>query len=477
MEPVIVLVGRPNVGKSTLFNYLTRSRDALVADFPGLTRDRQYGRGRIGPRAYIVVDTGGMDQDNEGIGHDVQAQTRRAIAEADVVLFLVDARSGPTAADEQLAGELRVQGKRLFLVPNKIDGVDANATAADFYALGLGEPHPIAAAHGTGVARLMAAVLQCVNMVASADAAADSQREGAAAERIRVAVVGRPNVGKSTLINRLLGEERVLVHDQPGTTRDSLFIPFDRDGVAYTLIDTAGVRRRSRVYEAVEKFSAIKTLQAIAAAHVVILLLNAQESIAEQDARIISYVLDAGCALVLAVNKWDGLEPLHKEQIRRGLERKLAFLDFAKVHFISALYGTGVGLLYEAVQHAYEASCRELETPLLNRILTEAVAAHQPPLVRGRRVKLRYAHQGGRNPPVIVIHGNQTARLPLAYRRYLTNVYRRRLDLWGTPIRLELRTGANPYAGRVNALSPRQQARRKRLLDFVKRNRSRHRRG
>jgi GTP-binding protein len=309
------------------------------------------------------------------------------------------------------------------------------------------------------------------------DAAVGIRREDAAAERIRVAVVGRPNAGKSTLVNRLLGEERVLVHDQPGTTRDSIFIPFDRDGVAYTLIDTAGVRRRSRVYEVVEKFSAIKTLQAITAAHVVILLFNAHEGIAEQDARIISYVLDAGCALVLAVNKWDGLEPSRKEQIRRGLELKLAFLDFAKVRFISALYGTGVGLLYEAVQRAYESACRELDTPLLNRILADAVEAHQPPLVRGRRVKLRYAHQGGRNPPVIVIHGNQTERLPPAYQRYLTNVYRRKLDLWGTPIRLELRTGTNPYAGRVNPLSPRQQARRKRLLAFVKKNRARHKRG
>ncbi len=476
MEPVIVLVGRPNVGKSTLFNCLTRSRNALVADFPELTRDRQYGQGRIGSRAYIVVDTGGMGQGNGAISDGVQAQTRRAVAQADAVLFLVDARSGPTAADEVLASELRAQGKQLFLIPNKVDGLDARAVAADFYALGLGDPYPIAAAHGTGVARLMATVLQGVT-VAGSEAGESDHGSDAAGERIRVAIVGRPNVGKSTLINRLLGEERVLVHDQPGTTRDSIFIPFERDGLAYTLIDTAGMRRRSRVYEAVEKFSALKTLQAVRAAQVVILLLNAHEGIAEQDARIISYVLDAGRALVLAVNKWDGLEPSRREEIRRTLERKLGFLDFAKLYFISALYGTGVGLLYEAVQQAHAASCRELDTPQLNRILTEAVAAHQPPLVRGRRVKLRYAHQGGRNPPVIVIHGNQTSRLPTAYRRYLVNAFRRQLNLWGTPIRLELRVGSNPYAGRVNVLSPRQQARRKRLLAFVKRNRLRRKRG
>lgn len=476
MEPVIVLVGRPNVGKSTLFNCLTRSRNALVADFPELTRDRQYGQGRIGSRAYIVVDTGGMGQGNGAISDGVQAQTRRAVAQADAVLFLVDARSGPTAADEVLASELRAQGKQLFLIPNKVDGLDARAVAADFYALGLGDPHPIAAAHGTGVARLMATVLQGVTVEGS-EAGESDHGSDAAGERIRVAIVGRPNVGKSTLINRLLGEERVLVHDQPGTTRDSIFIPFERDGLAYTLIDTAGMRRRSRVYEAVEKFSALKTLQAVRAAQVVILLLNGHEGIAEQDARIISYVLDAGRALVLAVNKWDGLEPSRREEIRRTLERKLGFLDFAKLYFISALYGTGVGLLYEAVQQAHAASCRELDTPQLNRILTEAVAAHQPPLVRGRRVKLRYAHQGGRNPPVIVIHGNQTARLPTAYRRYLVNAFRRQLNLWGTPIRLELRVGSNPYAGRVNVLSPRQQARRKRLLAFVKRNRLRRKRG
>lgn len=476
MEPVIVLVGRPNVGKSTLFNFLTRSRNALVADFPELTRDRQYGRGQIGPHSYIVVDTGGMGQSNGRVSHCVQEQARQAIAQADAVLFVVDAHGGLTAADEALANELRSQSKPLFVVLNKIDGIDANVAAADFYALGLGRPHPIAAAHGSGVPRLMAAVLNSPTLSMN-EVATPVPPEGVAAERIQIAVVGRPNAGKSTLVNRLLREQRVLVHDQPGTTRDSIFIPFDHDGVAYTLIDTAGVRRRGRIYEAVEKFSAIKTLQAIGAAHVVILLLNAHDGITEQDARIISYVLDAGCALVLAINKWDGLEPSHKMQLRRGLDLKLAFLDFAEVRFISALYGTGVGLLYAPIRRAYETACRPLETPVLNRILADAVAAHQPPLVRGRRVKLRYAHQGGRNPPVIVIHGNQTASLTSAYRRYLTNVYRRKLNLWGTPIRLEFRTGTNPYADCDNKLSSRQRVRRKSQPGFVKRNRARAKRG
>lgn len=466
MEPVIALVGRPNVGKSTLFNYLTRTRDALVANYPGLTRDRQYGRGLVGDRPYIVIDTGGMGEDDEGINRGMQSQARRALTEADGVLLLVDARSGLTAADEELAAALRRMGKPIWLAVNKVDGLDARTAAVDFHALGLGEPAAIAAAHGRGVHQLLDRVLAELPADADAPTAGGPGADGDAG--IGVAVVGRPNVGKSTLVNRLLGEERVLVYDLPGTTRDSIFVPFVRDGVAYTLIDTAGVRRRARVHEAVEKFSIVKTLQAIEAANVVIVVLDAQDSVSEQDARLIGHVLDAGRALVIAVNKWDGMEPAQKEHIRRTLGLKLGFVDFAKVHFVSALHGSGTGLLFDAVRRAYAAAHRNLATPRLNAVLADAVAAHPPPLVRGRRIKLRYAHQGGRNPPVIVIHGNQTERLPAAYRRYLESRFRRELDLWGTPVRLEFKTGENPYAGRANRLTPRQQARRQRLMQHVK---------
>ncbi|WP_018717262.1 ribosome biogenesis GTPase Der [Arhodomonas aquaeolei] len=468
MDPVIALVGRPNVGKSTLFNYLTRSRDALVADYPGLTRDRQYGLGRVGGRAYIVVDTGGVGEDEAGINQGMQGQARQAVAEADAVLLLVDGRTGLTGADEALAATLRRAGKTVWLVVNKTDGVDPRLAVTDFHALGIGEPRAIAAAHGRGVPALMDEVLAAL----PAEGAGDHPPVDEAQDAIRVAVVGRPNVGKSTLINRILGEDRVLVYDMPGTTRDSIFIPFERDGQAYTLIDTAGVRRRARVREAVEKFSIVKTLQAIEAAHVVVMVVDAQGLVSEQDAHLIGHVLEAGRALVLAVNKWDGLEEGHRNEVRRSLDVKLGFLDFARVHFISALHGTGVGLLYDTIGQAYAAAMAELETPRLNQILTDATAAHAPPLVRGRRVKLRYAHQGGRNPPVIVIHGNQTARLPEAYRRYLSNTFRRELDLWGTPLRLEFRTGDNPYADRANTLSARQRARRRRLMQHVKRQKS-----
>ncbi|WP_435100440.1 ribosome biogenesis GTPase Der [Arhodomonas sp. AD133] len=465
MDPVIALVGRPNVGKSTLFNFLTRTRDALVADYPGLTRDRQYGLGKVGPRPYIAVDTGGMGEDDDGVHLGMRSQAQQAVEEADVVLFLVDGRSGVTSADEELATALRRSGKPVVLVVNKTDGVDAQVALTEFHALGLGEPRAIAAAHGRGVAALMDDVLDAVpERAGAAGVPLPQEAEGA----IRVAVVGRPNVGKSTLVNRMLGEERVLVYDEPGTTRDSIFVPFERDGTPYTLIDTAGVRRRARVREAVEKFSAIKTLQAVEAANVVIMVIDARETVSEQDAHLIGHVIDAGRALVLAVNKWDGLDGDQKTSVRRSLDVKLGFLDFARVHFISALHGTGVGLLYEAIQRAYDAAMANIDTHRLNQILTDATATHQPPLVQGRRVKLRYAHQGGRNPPVIVIHGNQTGRLPHAYRRYLMNVFRRELDLWGTPLRMEFRTGDNPYADKPNTLNARQQARRRRLMRHVK---------
>lgn len=464
MEPVIVLVGRPNVGKSTLFNYLTRSRDALVADYPGLTRDRQYGRGKVGSRPYIVVDTGGLGDDPAGVAAGMQTQAMRALDEADVILFLVDARAGVTAGDEELAAALRRRGKPLHLVVNKIDGLNRNLAAAEFHRLGLGEPHLIAAAHGTHVGGFIEQVLAELPAAAEPEPAVEAGQGG-----IKVAVVGRPNVGKSTLVNRMLGEERVLVYDMPGTTRDSIFIPFERDGAEYTLIDTAGVRRRTKIHEAVEKFSVVKTLQAIDAANVVIMVVDAHEAVTDQDASLAGHVLESGRALVLAVNKWDGLQPAQKDNVRRQLDVKLGFLEFARVHYISALHGSGVGLLFDDIRKAYDAATRKLPTPLLNEILADAVAAHEPPLHQGRRIKLRYAHQGGQNPPLIVIHGNQTEKVPAAYRRYLINVFRRELDLQGTPVRIDFKTGKNPYEGRSNPLTPRQIARRRRLMRFVKR--------
>ncbi|MCU0834167.1 MAG: ribosome biogenesis GTPase Der [Chromatiaceae bacterium] len=458
MLPVIALLGRPNVGKSTLFNRLTRSRDALVADFPGLTRDRQYGIGRVGPGPYVVVDTGGLIAGPEGVEGVMERQVARAIAEADHLLFLVDARDGCTAADLDIADRLRRTGKALTLVVNKTDHADPALVTAEFHTLGLGEPRPISATHGRGVAGL-------IDRVFAALPAGGATPEGAGPPDAgtRVAVVGRPNAGKSTLINRLIGEERLVTFDAPGTTRDSILVPFERDGRRYTLIDTAGVRRRSRVQDAIEKFSVIKTLQAIDACHVVILVLDAAQGIGEQDATLAGHILESGRALVVAINKWDGRTPEQRARVRDDFERKLGFLDFASVHSISALHGSGVGLLLEEVDRAYASATRDLPTPLLTRVLEAAVAEHLPPLVRGRRIKLRYAHQGGRNPPIIVIHGNQTESVPETYRRYLINRFRQALDLAGTPLRLELRTGANPFGGRRNTLTPAQLKHRRRV--------------
>jgi GTP-binding protein len=466
MIPVIALVGRPNVGKSTLFNRLTRTRDALVADVPGLTRDRKYGDGRVGDRPFIVIDTGGLSGEAEDLDGLMAQQAWQAINEADQVFFLVDGRSGLTASDEILATALRRTGKHAVLVVNKTDGVDIDTALAEFHALGLGEPVPIAAAHGRGITALMERALEHLPAVTAVDTG-DETGKG----RIRVAIAGRPNVGKSTLINRMLGEERVLAFDQPGTTRDSIFIPFERDGVDYTLIDTAGVRRRARVHEAIEKFSVIKTLQAIDAAHVVILVLDAHQGIGDQDASLAGYVAEKGRALVVAVNKWDGLQPHDRSDLIAQLERKLPFLGFATTCFISARHGTGVGDLFPEINRAYEAATRELSTHELTSILEQAVQEHQPPLVRGRRIKLRFAHQGGRNPPLIVIHGNQTERLPDSYKRYLVNVFRESLRLSGTPVRLEFRTGSNPFQGRKNKLTPRQEKRRSRLVRHVRKGR------
>ena len=462
MLPVIALVGRPNVGKSTLFNMLTRTRDALVADLPGLTRDRQYGYGRRGGRC-IVVDTGGLVESPSGLEALTVAQSERAVREADRVVLVVDARSGPTPGDWHVAELLRRSGQPVTLAVNKCEGLDPDIAVSEFHALGFGMPLALAAAHDQGIDELAAAMLAGL---AGSEAA---EGDGATAlesvdDAIRIAVVGRPNVGKSTLINRLLGEERLVTSDEPGTTRDTVRVPFERDGHRYLLIDTAGIRRRARVEGAVEKFSVVKALQAIDEAHVVIGVLDAHETVAEQDATLLGFVAERGRALILAVNKWDHIPPEQRDHIRNQLALKLPFLDFAPQHFISALHGSGVGELLGAARRAARAALTELPTPELTRVLEQALAAHAPPLVRGRRIKLRYAHQGGRNPPVIVVHGNQVERVPEAYRRYLINVYRQAFRLQGTPVRVEFRSDTNPYAGKRNELSDRQRRKRQRLV-------------
>lgn len=463
MVPVIALVGRPNVGKSTLFNQLTRSRDAIVADLPGLTRDRQYGEVRIGDRPCIVIDTGGLSGGESGVHATMADQSNTAIEEADAVLLLVDARAGLTAADEVLVRQLRQRGKMFHLVVNKIDGLAEDIATSEFHALGVERLHGIAASQGRGVRRMIDSVL--AGLPAQPAREEDAQ---AAPQSVRVAIVGRPNVGKSTLVNRMLGEERVVVFDQPGTTRDSIYIDFQRDGRQYTLIDTAGVRRRKNIKETVEKFSIVKTLKAVDDAHVVVLVMDARDGIADQDMHLLGHCIDAGRALVLAVNKWDGIESDRRDYIRRELDRRLHFVDYTDTHMISALHGTGVGHLYRSIDACFAAATRKLSTPELTRILEGAQADHPPPMVNGRRIKLRYAHAGGQNPPLIVIHGNQTGSVPDSYRRYLEKVYRRELRLAGTPVRIEFRTGDNPYAGKRNKLSQRQVQRKRRLMAHVK---------
>ncbi len=462
MLPVIALIGRPNVGKSTLFNRLTRSRDALVADYPGLTRDRKYGFGKLGPIPYLVIDTGGVAGGESGIDEAMVDQTVRALQEADAAIIMVDGRSGLTAADEHVAELARKHARKTWLAVNKAEGLDAAVAGGEFHGLGLGEPIAVSAAHGDRIGALIDAVLGDFEP-AESDAEADED-----AEELRIAVIGRPNVGKSTLANRLLGEDRLVVYDQPGTTRDSVAVPFERNDRKYLLIDTAGIRRRSRVREAVEKFSIVKALQAIEQAQVVIAVLDAQEGVTEQDVSLLGLVLERGRALVVVTNKWDGLSAGQRKQVRDDLDRRLPFLDFAERITISALHGTAVGDLLPAVERAYKAATRDLSTTELTRELESAVMAHPPPLVRGRRIRLRYAHQGGRNPPVIVIHGNQTDRLPEAYRRYLINRFRKAFKLRGTPVRLSFKTSDNPYKGKRNKLTPRQERKRKRLMQRVK---------
>jgi len=444
MLPIVVIVGRPNVGKSTLFNCLTRTRDAIVADVAGLTRDRQYGRGRLGEKPYLVVDTGGFEPvARAGILQEMARQTRQALDEADAVLFVVDARAGVTDQDRAIAAELRRRNGPVFLVVNKAEGMDTAIASAEFHALGMGEPLAISAAHGERVSALMDHILAALPQADDEPLRKDRHP--------KIAVVGRPNVGKSTLVNALIGEERMIVFDEPGTTRDSIYIDFEQSSRRYTLIDTAGLRRPGRVAEGIEKFSMIKTMQAIEDANVVVLVLDARQDIAEQDAHIAGHVLEAGRALVVAVNKWEKLPAEDRELVKRALLRKLSFLAFARLHFISALTGRGVPALLRSVDQAYAAAMARLATPRLTRVLAQAVTQQPPPRAGTSRPKLRYAHQGGMNPPRIVVHGNGVERVPQAYRRYLERFFRDAFQLQGTPLQVEFRSGSNPYARRKGA--------------------------
>jgi len=461
LKPVVTLVGRPNVGKSTLFNRMTRSRSALVADFSGLTRDRHYGEGRVGDIPFIVVDTGGFEPvAKSGILHHMAKQTEQAIAESDVVVFLVDARAGLNGHDREIADLLRKLAQTVILCVNKAEGMSHSAAVAEFYELGLGEPHAISASHGDGVGLLVEAALEPFRPPAPAprpkgegDEESDGESEDGQAfeaidetkHRIKLAIVGRPNVGKSTLINTFVGENRVIAFDMPGTTRDAIEIEFERDGRQYTLIDTAGLRRRGKVFEAVEKFSVIKTLQAIEACNVVLLMIDAQQEISDQDAHIAGFVVESGRALVVAVNKWDNISREQRERIEREYERKLRFLSFAKVHHISALRGQGVNAVLRSVKSAHAAAFSKLSTPKLTRALQDAVEQQQPPRKGIFRPKMRYAHQGGQNPPLIIIHGNALDAISDPYKRYLESKFRDVFELAGTPLRIEFKSSYNPY--------------------------------
>jgi GTP-binding protein len=443
--PTIALVGRPNVGKSTLFNRLTKTRNALVADFPGLTRDRHYGRARAGERTYLVVDTGGFEPvATEGILQEMAKQARTAIAESDVVVFIVDGRSGLTPQDAAIAGLLRKSGRPVVLVVNKSEGLEPARVTAEFHELALGTPLPISAAHGENVRDMIEIALDLVPHEPAADDGVNAAVDGT--RRVKVAIVGRPNVGKSTLVNAVLGEERVIAFDEPGTTRDAIYLDFERGDRAYTLIDTAGIRRRGKVFEAIEKFSVIKTLQAIEDANVVVLVLDAQGGITEQDAHLAGHILEAGRALVVAVNKWDAVAADQREDVKRDLDRKLAFLSFAQQHFISARESRGVDVLFASVDKAFAAAMIRLPTPRLTRTLQQAVQRQQPPRAGLVRPKLRYAHQGGVNPPIVVIHGSALGHVPDAYRRYLEHFFADAFQLRGTPLRIQFKSGVNPYA-------------------------------
>ena len=474
MLPVIAIVGRPNVGKSTLFNRLTRSRDALVADYSGLTRDRQYGEGILGAHRYIVIDTGGIDGDENGVKCAIAAQTVHAISEADAVLFVVDAREGLLPADEAIVAHLRCAHQRIWLVVNKVDTLHTDLAVTEFYRLGLkNQPFPVAAAYGRGVTRLINDVLgtfffenaenlenSLIDMV--------EKREEKEENRIKIAIIGRPNVGKSTLVNRILGQERVVVYDQAGTTRDSIYIPYEKHGLGYALIDTAGIRRRSKVEKVVEKFSIIKALQSIERANTVVLVLDATEGLVEQDLHLVRYVLEIGRGIVIAVNKWDSASYEQRRFVRCEMDRRLRFASFITTCFISAKAGTGLSALYHSIKKSYAGSMQRWGAQELTHILEVAVKEHQPPLIRGIRVKLRYCHMGGNNPLKLIIHGNKTSDVPKAYCRYLENKYRSALGLSGTPIHIEFRTSANPFADNKNKLSDRQIKKRQRLMRYVK---------
>lgn len=457
MKPVIALVGRPNVGKSTLFNRITKTRDALVADAPGLTRDRKYGDAQHGEHHFIVIDTGGVGENNIDIDAPMSKQSWLAAEEADLILFLVDARAGLVSADMDVAKKIRNLHKPAYVVVNKVDGLDGDSVSAEFFQLGLSKVFQIAASHGRGVASMLSEVLEPFEENSS-----DENLSGLVGTRI--AVVGRPNVGKSTLVNRMLGEERVVVFDMPGTTRDSIYIPFQRREKNYVLIDTAGVRKRGRVVEVVEKFSVVKALQAISDSHVALVVIDASEGLVDQDLHMLGHVIDSGRALVVVVNKWDGLEKEQKEFVRKEINRRLVFADYAEVHFISALHGTGVGDLYASIDLAFK-SANTKETPsFLTKVLEDALTEHQPPLVNGRRIKLRYAHMGGMNPPLIVIHGNQVEKVPESYKRYLQKIFRRVLKLKGTPLRIEFKSGDNPFDPRKEKVRPSLECKSKRRI-------------
>lgn len=463
MLPIIAIIGRPNVGKSTLFNRLTKTRNALVADLPGLTRDRQYGEGEYEDYRFLVIDTGGIGHESEGMAGLMLDQTKQAIEEADAILFVVDGRTGRTAADEVIAAQVRHSRKPIQVVVNKTEGIDDTLSMTEFHAMGLGQPVAISAAHGQGIGELIEYVLKPLEkqeIEAETEVINDS---------VKVAIIGRPNVGKSTLVNRILGEDRVIVFDEAGTTRDSIFIPFERFGKKYTIIDTAGIRRRGKISETVEKFSVGKSLQAVESANVVIFVIDAREGVVEHDLHLLGFILDAGKALVLAVNKWDGMDDDKKKRVKIELDRRLEFVKFASIHFISALHGTGVGHLFESIDASYVSATKKFSTNMVTKILQDAVKKYAPPQVHAQRIKLRMAHFGGHNPPTIIIHGNQTEHLPMNYQRYLEKFFINALNLVGTPIRLEFKTSQNPFKGKKNVLTSRQLAKKRRLKNYTTR--------